>query len=161
VLSPCPESPAIVYNTGPYGFLRGDIRMSSNSRVGVSGSGLPRKIHGPYLVEPCRMSELVGVVDADPATAGPHRYPNTQCTAYAKPEELLGKVDARQHRRTHDFHLAGCSPVLESGVHMLMEKPIAPNLRRGPATGGTGRTRWRHLPGRSSGTLQRPVSWSW
>ena len=66
--------------------------MSSKLRVGVVGVGYLGKFHARIYASLPDV-ELVGVVDADPATAA-RIAAEYQCAAYARPEELLGKVDA-------------------------------------------------------------------
>jgi predicted dehydrogenase len=103
--------------------------MSSKLRVGVVGVGYLGKFHARIYASLPDV-ELVGVVDADPATAA-RIATEYQCVAYARPEELLGKVDAVSVVVPTIFHLAVARPFLESGVHMLMEKPIASTYEEG------------------------------
>jgi len=103
--------------------------MSSRLRVGVVGVGYLGKFHA-RIYSGLSGVELVGVVDANADTARKiaAEY-GTQ--AFARPEELLGKVDAVSVVVPTIHHLAVARPFLESGVHMLMEKPIAPTLDEG------------------------------
>ncbi|HJX58312.1 MAG TPA: Gfo/Idh/MocA family oxidoreductase, partial [Thiobacillus sp.] len=103
--------------------------MSSKLRVGVVGVGYLGKFHARIYASLADV-ELVGVVDADPATAA-RVATEYQCAAYARPEELLGKVDAVSVVVPTIYHLAVARPFLEGGVHMLMEKPIAPSYEEG------------------------------
>src|SRR4030066_2019909 len=66
--------------------------ISSKLRVGVVGVGYLGKFHARIYASLPDV-ELAGVVDADPATAA-RIATEYQCTAYAKPEDLLGKGDA-------------------------------------------------------------------
>src|SRR4030065_205294 len=103
--------------------------MSSKLRVGVVGVGYLGKFHAR-----CDAGlpdvELVGVVDADPDSAA-RIATEYQCAACAKPEDLLGKVDAVSIVVPTIYHLAVARVFLENGVHMLMEKPIAPTYEEG------------------------------
>ncbi len=92
-------------------------------RVGVVGVGYLGRFHARiYAAMPD--VELVGVADVDRDTAhsvaGQHG-----CRAYTDARELLGKVDAVSIAVPTVAHLAVARPFLESGVHMLMEKPLA------------------------------------
>jgi len=69
--------------------------------------------------------ELVGVVDtlddrakAVAAEAG--------CQAFTEPGALAGKVDAVSIAVPTSLHVETARPYLKKGVHILMEKPIAP-----------------------------------
>lgn len=95
-------------------------------RVGVVGVGYLGKLHAKiYAAMPD--VELVGVVDVniDAAREVAAQY---GCTAYADASELLGKVEAVSIVVPTSLHLPVARPFLERGVHMLMEKPLAPTL---------------------------------
>src|SRR5688572_15166085 len=67
-------------------------------------------------------SQLVGVVDAGPAreqVAAELKVP-----AYADYRELLGKVDAVSIATPTPHHFEIAKALLESGAHVLVEKPI-------------------------------------
>jgi predicted dehydrogenase len=74
--------------------------------------------------------ELVGVVDTEPETARKIAA-DYHSTAFDRPEDLLGRVDAVSIVVPTVHHLAVARPFLEGGVHMLMEKPIAPTYEEG------------------------------
>jgi len=74
----------------------------------------------------------VGVVDANHETAAKIAA-EYQCREFREPEDLLGKVDAVSIVVPTVHHLAVARPFLENGVHMLMEKPIAPTIEEGQA----------------------------
>jgi predicted dehydrogenase len=95
-------------------------------RVGVVGVGYLGSIHARIYA---RMPdvELVGVVDVDAARARAIAEP-LGCEAFANAEELLGRVDAVSIVVPTVYHAASARPFLEHGVHMLMEKPIAPTI---------------------------------
>ncbi len=99
--------------------------MNDRLRVGVIGVGYLGKFHARiYAAMPD--VELVGVADVDVAAS---QVVATQygCHAYSQPEALLGKVDAVSVVVPTVHHLSVARPFLESGVHMLMEKPLAPS----------------------------------
>ncbi len=99
--------------------------MSSKLRVGVVGVGYLGKIHAKiYAAMP--EVELVGVVDTNPVTARAvaAEYGGL---ALSRADELLGKVDAVSVVVPTVHHLTVARPFLERGVHMLMEKPLAPS----------------------------------
>lgn len=101
--------------------------MTAKLRVGVVGAGYLGQIHARiYAAMPT--VDLVGVADVDPMAAS-RVAQGCGCTAYASAEALLGKVDAVSIVVPTIHHLAVARPFLESGVHMLMEKPLAPTLQ--------------------------------
>ncbi len=71
--------------------------------------------------------ELVGVADIDAATAARvgDRY---DCAHSTDPYSLIGKVDAVTVAVPTTSHKEAALPYLEAGVHMLLEKPIAPAM---------------------------------
>ncbi len=103
--------------------------MSSKLRVGVVGVGYLGKFHARIYADLPEV-ELVGVVDSNPATAEKIAA-DYRCQAYARPEDLIGKVDAVSVVVPTVNHLEVARPFLASGVHMLMEKPIAPTYEEG------------------------------
>lgn len=92
-------------------------------RVGVIGCGHLGKIHARLLAgrEDCR---LVGVVDpvaqAAEAVAAAHG-----CAAFAEPQDLVGRIDAAIVAAPTGLHAAVALPLLEQGVDLLIEKPLA------------------------------------
>ncbi len=99
--------------------------MSERLRVAVIGVGYLGKFHARiYSAMPD--VDLVGVADVD---AGVGRAVAAQygCDAYTRPEDLLGKVDAVSIVVPTIHHLSVARPFLQNGVHMLMEKPLAPD----------------------------------
>jgi predicted dehydrogenase len=93
-------------------------------RVGVVGVGYLGRFHARIYAGMPDV-ELVGVADADPATAQDVAVQH-DCAAYTDAQELLGKVEAVSIAVPTSRHLSVARPFLERGVHMLMEKPIAP-----------------------------------
>jgi predicted dehydrogenase len=93
-------------------------------RVGVAGVGYLGRFHARiYAAMPD--VELVGVADVNEKTAKEiaELY---GCRAYTDPRDLLGNVDAVSIVVPTIYHSDVARPFLERGVHMLMEKPIAP-----------------------------------
>lgn len=98
--------------------------MTAKLRVGVVGAGYLGQIHARiYAAMPD--VELVGVVDVDAATAA-RVAESCRCAAYTRVEDLVGRVDAVSIVVPTIDHLSVARPFLERGVHMLMEKPLAP-----------------------------------
>ncbi len=98
--------------------------MNDKLRLGVVGVGYLGKFHARIYAAMPDVS-LVGVVDVDEATG---RAIGAQygCQSYLRPGDLIGKVDAVSIVVPTVHHLAVARPFLENGVHMLMEKPLAP-----------------------------------
>ena len=103
--------------------------MADKLRVGVVGVGYLGKFHA-RIYSHMPDVELVGVadLDVDTASAIAEEY---HCAAYTDARQLLGKVDAVSIVVPTVSHLAVAEPFLKDGVHMLMEKPIAPNIEEG------------------------------
>ncbi len=93
-------------------------------RVGVAGVGYLGRIHARIYASLPDV-ELVGVADVNEKAA--HEIAQQHgCRAYADARDLLGKVDAVSIVVPTVYHGEVARPFLEHGVHMLMEKPIAP-----------------------------------
>ena len=91
-------------------------------RAAVIGAGYLGRFHAQkYAALP--QVELVGVVDPDPK-AGEAVARETGCRAYANYRELLGKVDAVSVVTPTPLHHRVSMDFLESGAHVLVEKPI-------------------------------------
>jgi len=89
-------------------------------------------------------ADLVGVVDIDSqrASAAAAQY---GCTAYTSPGDLAGKIDAAVVAVPTSAHAdVGCA-LLESGVDVLVEKPIAPDVASARRLIGTAARRGRIL----------------
>jgi predicted dehydrogenase len=99
--------------------------MTANVRVGVVGVGYLGKFHAKIYAN-MEGVDLVGVADNDPQTAEKIAT-EYGCQAYPNSKDLLGKVDAVSIVVPTVYHLDIARPFLEAGVHMLMEKPIAPS----------------------------------
>jgi predicted dehydrogenase len=98
---------------------------SENIRVGVVGVGYLGKFHAKIYAN-MEGVDLVGVADHDAQTAN-NIAAQYGCQAYTSGKDLLGKVDAVSIVVPTIYHLEIARPFLEGGVHMLMEKPIAPS----------------------------------
>ncbi|MBI3898526.1 MAG: Gfo/Idh/MocA family oxidoreductase [Gammaproteobacteria bacterium] len=95
-------------------------------RVGVVGVGYLGSIHARIYSKMADV-ELVGVADVDRARVQEVGQ-QLGCRAYGDPHELIGQVDAVSIVVPTVYHAQVAQPFLDRGVHMLMEKPIAPTL---------------------------------
>jgi len=97
-------------------------------RVGVVGVGYLGRFHARIYADMPDV-ELVGVADVDAARAreiaDQHR-----CQAYTDAAELLGRIDAVSIAVPTIYHVDVARPFIERGVHMLIEKPIAPTSQQ-------------------------------
>lgn len=94
-------------------------------RVGVVGVGYLGRFHA-RIYNDMPDVELVGVADIDPKSAQSTAEKHS-CKAYTDSVELLDQVEAVSIVVPTAAHLQVARPFLERGVHMLMEKPIAPS----------------------------------
>ena len=95
-------------------------------RAAVVGAGSFGRHHLRILSQSPEV-ELAGVVDTDAAraSAAAAQY---GCPAYASPADLAGKIDAAVVAVPTSAHAdVGCA-LLESGIDVLVEKPIAPDV---------------------------------
>jgi predicted dehydrogenase len=101
-----------------------DTGTARRVRVGVAGVGYLGRIHARIYAGMPDV-ELVGVADVNEAAA---REVAAQhgCAAYPDARALIGKVDAVSIVVPTVHHGEVSRPFLDAGVHMLMEKPIAP-----------------------------------
>jgi predicted dehydrogenase len=97
-------------------------RQMGRLRAAVVGVGYLGRFHAlKYAqLEDCR---LVGVVDNQPETAS-RVAAEVQAPAYGEYRELLGKVDAVSVVTPTTTHYDIARAFLESGAHVLVEKPI-------------------------------------
>ena len=98
----------------------------SKIRAAVVGAGSFGRHHLRILGQSTG-AELAGVVDSDPqrASAAASQY---GCPVYASLADLAGKVDAAVVAVPTSAHAdVGCA-LLESGIDVLVEKPIAADL---------------------------------
>jgi predicted dehydrogenase len=95
-------------------------------RAGVVGVGQMGRYHVGVLAELPQV-ELVGIVDVDPRKIQElaETYNTTGLTDY---HDLLGEVDVVSIAVPTAIHYEVARQFLEAGVHVLIEKPIAPTL---------------------------------
>jgi predicted dehydrogenase len=97
--------------------------MAESLRVGVVGVGSLGQHHARIYAERDDVT-LAGVYDADPerAAAIAARHGTRVCADLA---ELAAAVDAASVAVPTEHHLAAARALMERGVHVLVEKPIA------------------------------------
>jgi predicted dehydrogenase len=93
-------------------------------KAAVIGAGHMGRYHAQKLA---RLTQLVGVVDADPARAR-ELTDKVGGAALSDYRELFGKADAAVIAVPTDRHHAIARDCLEHGLHLLIEKPIATTL---------------------------------
>ena len=95
-------------------------------RVAVLGAGYLGRFHAQkYAALPdC---ELVAVVDTDPRRAAAVAD-ECGCAAVSDTAEILDRIDAASVVVPTSAHHDVAMPLLEAGRHVLLEKPIAPDL---------------------------------
>ena len=103
--------------------------MSEQLRVGVVGVGYLGRFHA-LIYSRLAGVRLVGVADVDAARAAAVAA-EAGCAAHTDPRALLGEVDAVSIVVPTSHHLDVARPYLERGVHMLLEKPVAPDMAQG------------------------------
>jgi predicted dehydrogenase len=95
-------------------------------RLAVVGVGEFGKNH-VRVIRQSERAELVAVVDANAARAAEVGAANG-CAAFSNARELIGKVDAAIVAVPTSAHAdVGCA-LLEAGIDVLVEKPMAPDL---------------------------------
>ena len=99
----------------------------SRLKVAVVGCGHLGTIHARLLAAR-EDAELVAVVDPVPA-ARDRAATAHGCRSLASPLELEGLVDAAVVASPTDLHAESALPLLEAGIDVLVEKPIASNRR--------------------------------
>jgi predicted dehydrogenase len=95
-------------------------------RVGVFGTGALGRHHTRILSQ-LPESELVGVFDADPATARAVAEPHG-ATVFDSGDALAGEIEAAVVAVPTTLHAELGESLLARGVHVLVEKPIASSL---------------------------------
>ncbi|HCV86848.1 MAG TPA: oxidoreductase [Deltaproteobacteria bacterium] len=95
-------------------------------RTAVIGVGYLGRFHAQKYAQLAN-SELVGVVDSD-YTRATVVAKETGTRAFKNHEDLLGKVDAVSIVVPTVHHHQITRPLLEAGIHVLLEKPIASTL---------------------------------
>ncbi|MEM7194983.1 MAG: Gfo/Idh/MocA family oxidoreductase [Pseudomonadota bacterium] len=95
-------------------------------RVGVVGVGYLGKIHAKiYAALPG--VELVGIHDIDTEACN-HIAEQYDCEAFKSVDSFFGQVDAVSIVVPTSLHLDVTLPFLKNGVHVMLEKPIAPTV---------------------------------
>ena len=107
------------------------MASAAKIRAGVVGTGHMGQYHVLVYAELPDV-ELVGIVDADPARAGAvaAQY-DTQ--VFADTRALVGRVDVASVAVPTSQHFAVARELLEGGVSVLVEKPMAPTLEEARA----------------------------
>jgi predicted dehydrogenase len=105
--------------------------MRQKLRAAVIGVGYLGQFHAEKLAA-LEGVELVAVVDADAARAKQIAATHG-CEALIDPRELLGRVDLVSIAVPTEWHHEVALPLLEAGVHALVEKPIARSLEEADA----------------------------
>ncbi|HKQ60000.1 MAG TPA: Gfo/Idh/MocA family oxidoreductase [Candidatus Polarisedimenticolaceae bacterium] len=100
-------------------------------RVGVVGVGHLGRHHA-RLYASLEAAELVAVVDRDAERAA-EVAARCGCVAYTDAAELLGRVEAASVAVPTLYHRAVAVPLLEGGVDVLVEKPLAGTLEAADA----------------------------
>ncbi|AQQ08559.1 putative oxidoreductase YcjS [Sedimentisphaera cyanobacteriorum] len=106
-------------------------------RTAVIGAGKMGSLHTRIYSE-LELSELVAVADSDASKAGElaEKY---GCRSFSDPEELIGKVDAVTIAAPTDSHLKIAAPLIENGIAVLIEKPLASSVEQGEEIARLGR----------------------
>ena len=99
--------------------------MERKIRVAVIGAGVFGR-HHLRILKQSENAELVAVVDADSgrAQAAATEY---GCEAVAGVEQLYGRIDAAVVAAPTSCHAEAGVPLLEHGIDVMVEKPIAGN----------------------------------
>ncbi len=97
--------------------------MGERIRLAVIGAGYLGRIHA-RLASQVEGVELVAVVDPLPEA---RRLAQAECQApvLADYHELIGRIDAAVVATPTRFHHAVSLSLLEHGIHLLVEKPLA------------------------------------
>ncbi len=98
-------------------------------RTGVIGVGALGTHHARLYAESPE-AELVGVYDANPDQAGKIAEDH-HCRVYPSPSSLSADVEAVSVAVPTNLHFDTVRPLLEAGVHVLVEKPLASHLDEG------------------------------
>ena len=100
-------------------------------KVAVVGVGYLGKIHAK-IYHDLPGVDLVAVVDSDAETvravADQHG-----CDSFATAQELVGRVDAASIVVPTSAHWPVAEPLLRNGIHIMLEKPVAPTVEESRA----------------------------
>ncbi|HHZ87421.1 MAG TPA: Gfo/Idh/MocA family oxidoreductase [Chromatiaceae bacterium] len=105
--------------------------MRDTVRVGVVGVGYLGRFHA-QIYSRLEAAELVGVVDVDADTARTVAD-DCGCEVFASAESLIERVDAVSIVVPTSLHCEVAEPFIDAGIHILMEKPIAPGYEESAA----------------------------
>ena len=99
-------------------------------RVAAIGVGSLGRHHGRNYADLAAegRAEMIGVCDANAETAANVAADNN-CASFTDWRDLIGKVDAVSIATPTETHCEIACAFLESGVHVLVEKPIAITLK--------------------------------
>jgi predicted dehydrogenase len=95
-------------------------------RIAVVGAGQFGRNHCRVVHESLR-AELVAIVDSDPARAAEAAAAHN-ARALSDPRELAGQVDAAIVAVPTTVHEPVAQTLLDAGIDVLVEKPVAPDL---------------------------------
>jgi predicted dehydrogenase len=101
--------------------------MAGGAKIAVIGVGKMGEYHVGVLSE-MREADLVGIVDVneDRARSLGEKY---EVPWFTDPKELYGKVDLVVIAVPTELHFSVASGFLDAGIHVLLEKPCANNLK--------------------------------
>ncbi|MDH3688674.1 MAG: Gfo/Idh/MocA family oxidoreductase [Gammaproteobacteria bacterium] len=108
-----------------YGYQK--LSEINTIRVGVIGVGYLGRIHTKIYARMPEV-ELVGVADID-SNAASSVAQQYECKSYTDPNALLGQVDAVSIVVPTVVHKEVSLPYLATGVHVLLEKPVADTVK--------------------------------
>ncbi len=100
--------------------------MPERVRVAVVGVGYLGRIHAK-IYHGMENVELVAVVDSDETTASSIAA-NYGCKSMTHVEGLESEIDAVSIVVPTSMHLPVSTGFLQAGIHMLLEKPVAPSV---------------------------------
>jgi UDP-N-acetyl-2-amino-2-deoxyglucuronate dehydrogenase len=109
--------------------------MRERLRVGLIGAGGITRAHIPGYLQCQDRAVVVAIADAHEAAAAAARQALGGGTLFSDWRDLLdhGEVDAVDICLPHDLHEPVAVAAAEAGKHILVEKPIARNLREADA----------------------------
>jgi predicted dehydrogenase len=102
------------------------FRIPRSAVIGVGSLGRHHARNYADLEREGRV-KFIGVCDVDPETRAKVAEDNG-CTAFADWNQLLGEVDLVSIATPTETHSQIACAFLEKGIHVLVEKPIAPTL---------------------------------
>jgi predicted dehydrogenase len=104
--------------------------MSTNTplRTAVVGTGYLGRFHAQKYAAMDGV-ELVAVYDTDPERAAAVAA-EVGCGTVAALEDLIGRIDAASVVTPNVHHYATSRPLLEAGIHVMLEKPLTTTLEQ-------------------------------